>query len=200
MIRQSDLVPLAALFALLVCLPQSMAGKSTAPLTPPREGAYLLEPEVAPRGRHAPRDITYSQWQKLCFKVPGKDTLCRTSITGTWDTGQMAIRVDVIERQGGARLQILLPVGLYLQSGVKLKVDTSAREVVIPYSWCFSNLCVAAAPASGEMIRALEKGQKLSLEVVDTNLVSLTAAIPIDQFAAAYSGTPARTIEQVIDE
>jgi invasion protein IalB len=191
---------LAVLLVLPLCSPLHAAGKPKNPLTSPKEDPPLSEPEVAPRGRHAPRDITYSQWQKLCFKAPGKETSCRTSISGTWDTGQMAIRIDVIERQGVARLQILLPVGLYLQSGVKLKVDSSSREVVVPYSWCFSNLCVAAARASGEMIRALEKSQTLSIEVVDTNLVSLTATIPAGQFVAAYSGTPARTIEQVIDE
>lgn len=191
---------LAALLVLLLCSPLHAAGKSKTPLTPPKEEAPLSEPEVAPRGRHAPRDITYSQWQKLCFKAPGKEALCRTTITGTWDTGQMAVRIDVIERQGVARLQILLPVGLYLQSGVKLKVDSSAREVVVPYTWCFSNVCVAAAPASGEMIRALEKSRTLSVEVTDTNLVILTATVPVGQFAAAYRGAPAQTIEQVIDE
>lgn len=191
---------LAALLVLLLCSPLHAAGKSKTPLTPPKEEAPLSEPEVAPRGRHAPRDITYSQWQKLCFKAPGKEALCRTTITGTWDTGQMAIRIDVIERQGVARLQILLPVGLYLQSGVKLKVDSSAREVVVPYTWCFSNVCVAAAPASGEMIRALEKSRTLSVEVTDTNLVILTATVPVGQFAAAYRGAPVQTIEQVIDE
>jgi invasion protein IalB len=185
---------------LLLCSPLHAAGTSKTPLTPPKEEPPLSEPEVAPRGRHAPRDITYSQWQKLCFKAPGKETLCRTSITGTWDTGQMAIRIDVIERQGVARLQILLPVGLYLQSGVKLKVDSSTREAVVPYTWCFSNVCVAAAPASSEMIRALEKSRTLSVDVADTNLVILTATVPVGQFAAAYRGTPAQTIEQVIDE
>ena len=191
---------LAALLVLLSCSPLRAAGEQEAPLTPPREDGPLSEPEVAPRGRHAPRDITYSQWQKLCFKVPGKDVLCRTSTTGTWDTGQMAIRIDVIERQGNPRLQILLPVGLYLQSGVKLKVDTSARQVVIPFNWCFSNLCVAGAPASREMVQALQKSKTLSLEVEDTNFVTLTAAIPVGGFAAAYKGAPARTIEQVVDE
>jgi invasion protein IalB len=191
---------LAVLLALLLCSPLRAAGEQKAPLTPPGEDAPLSEPEVAPRGRHAPRDITYSQWQKLCFKVPGKDLLCRTSTTGTWDTGQMALRIDVIERQGNPRLQIMLPVGLYLQSGVKLKVDTGGREVVIPFNWCFTNLCVAGAPASREMVQALSKSKTLSLEVEDTNLVTLTAAIPVDQFAAAYKGAPARTIEQVVDE
>src|ERR1700751_1267132 len=139
--------PFLALIALLLCSPLAAAAAPKAPLTPPREDAPLPEPEVTPRGRHAPRDITYSQWQKSCFKVPGKEILCRTSSTGTWDTGQMALRIDVIERQGSARFQILLPVGLYLQAGVKLKVDARAREVVIPFNWCFSNLCVAGAPA-----------------------------------------------------
>ena len=191
---------LAALLVLLLCSPLRAAAAPKTPLTPPHEDAPLSEPEVAPRGRHAPRDITYSQWQKLCFKVPGKDLLCRTSTTGTWDTGQMAIRIDVIERQGNARLQILLPVGLYLQTGVKLKVDTSAREVVIPFNWCFSNICVAGAPASREMVQALSKSKTLSLEVEDTNLVTLTAAIPVGEFATAYKGAPTRTIEQVVDE
>jgi len=191
---------LAALLVLLLCSPLRAAAAPKAPLTPPHEDAPLSEPEVAPRGRHAPRDITYSQWQKLCFKVPGKDLLCRTSTTGTWDTGQMAIRIDVIERQGNARLQILLPVCLYLQTGVKLKVDTSAREVVIPFNWCFSNICVAGAPASREMVQALSKSKTLSLEVEDTNLVTLTAAIPVGEFATAYKGAPTRTIEQVVDE
>jgi invasion protein IalB len=190
----------AVAFALLVCMPRIAAGDTAAPLTPPREDAPLSEPEVAPRGRHAPRDITYSQWRKLCFKNPGKEAQCRTSVTGNWDTGQMAIRIDVIERQGRARLQMLLPVGLYLQSGVKLRVDTSRREVLVPYSWCFSNLCVAAAPASRELIAALEGSRTLSVEVVDTNLVSLTATVPLAKFAGAFRGAPAETIEQVVDE
>jgi invasion protein IalB len=190
----------AALLALFVCSPQQAASQSTAQLTPPQGDKPSSEPELAPRGQHVPRDIAYSKWRKFCFKTPGKEVLCRTSITGTWGTGQMAIRIDVIERQGSARFQILLPVGLYLQSGVKLKVDASAREVIVPYNWCFSNLCVAAAPAPREVIRALEKGRTLSVGVVDTNLLSVTAVIPVGQFTTAYRGAPAETIEQLIDE
>ncbi len=189
----------AVLFALLGS-PLHAEDKSKAPLTPPREDAPLAEPEIAPRGRQAPRDINYSQWQKLCFKVPGKETLCRTSITGTWDTGQMVVRLDVIEREGRARLQILLPAGLYLQPGVKLKADASERAITLRYNWCFANLCVAAAPAGGELIRALEKSHILSVEVVDTNFLTLIVTIPLGEFANAYKGAPVKTIEQVIDE
>jgi hypothetical protein len=50
------------------------------------------------------------------------------------------------------------------------------------------------------MVQALSKSKTLSLEVEDTNLVTLTAAIPVGEFATAYKGAPAKTIEQVIDE
>lgn len=193
--RKSSWVTLLAL--LLVSAPQLA---SAAPLTAPKEDPPLPDPEVAPRGRAAPRDIKYSQWRKLCFKAPGKDVLCRTTITGTWDTGQMAIRLDVIEREGSTRIQILLPVGLYLQAGVKLRLGAKSRDIHLPYSWCFSNLCVAAAPVKGNVIRALAGAGVITVEVLDTNLVTLTAMIPTDQFASAHSGAPAETFEQIIEE
>jgi invasion protein IalB len=184
----------------LASVPQFGFAASPAPLTPPREDLPPSEPEVAPRGRHSPRDINYSQWRKLCFKAPGKEALCRTTITGTWATGQMAIRLDLIEREGASRLQILLPVGVYLQAGVKLRLDTTLDEIRLPYSWCFSNVCVAAAPIDRKGIRALGEARAISVEVLDTNLLTLTATIPVDQFASAHSGAPAEVFEQIIEE
>jgi invasion protein IalB len=190
--------PCALLAAFLVAASQPGFAASPAPLTPPKENLPLSEPEVAPRGRAAPREIKYSQWRKLCFKAPGKDALCRTTITGTWDTGQMAIRLDLIEREGQSRLQILLPVGLYLQAGVKLRFDRN--EARLPYSWCFSNLCVAAAPVGKLAITALLEARSISVDVLNTNLVALTATIPTDQFSSAYKGAPAEVFEQIIEE
>ena len=110
---------LGALFAaLLVAASQPGLAAPPAPLTPPKEALPLSEPEVAQRGRVETREIKYSPWRKLCLKAPGKDVSCRTTITGTWDTGQMAIRLDLIDRERQSQLQIILPVGLYLQAGV----------------------------------------------------------------------------------
>jgi invasion protein IalB len=192
---------LGAMLALsLLAVPQLGFAAPPAPLTSPKEDRPLSEPEVAPRGRNAPREIRYSQWRKLCFKAAGKDALCRTTIMGTWETGQMAVRLDLIEREGSPRLQILLPVGLYLQAGVKLRLDVKSREIHLPYSWCFSNLCVAAAPVDRNVIRALGEARAISVEVLDTNLVALTVTIPADQFASAHSGAPAEVFEQIIEE
>jgi invasion protein IalB len=197
-ISRSSLGALLALF--LLAIPQPGFAAPPAPLTSPKEDLPLSEPEVAPRGRSAPRDIKYSQWRKLCFKAPGKEALCRTTITGTWETGQMAVRLDLIEREGRARLQILLPVGLYLQAGVKLRLDAKSRDILLPYSWCFSNLCVAAAPIDRNVIKALGEARAISVEVLDTNLVTLTVTIPADQFVSAHSGAPAEVFEQIIEE
>src|SRR5215204_5058944 len=81
--------------------------------------------EFALRGQRAARDIKYSDWRKVCFKTPATNMVCRTSISGTFETGQSAVRIDLIEREGdkAARLQMFLPVGLYLQAGVKVTID-----------------------------------------------------------------------------
>ncbi len=94
--------------------------------------------EVVPRGqRSIMRQIKYGEWQKYCFKTPGTNQVCRTTISGNFDTGQSAVRADLIERagEGKARLQLFLPVGLYLQAGVKLTID-QGKPHHIPYVWC----------------------------------------------------------------
>src|ERR1700744_615543 len=57
--------------------------------------------EVVPRGqRSLVRPIHYGDWQKFCFKTTGTKQVCRTTISGNFDTGQSALRVDLIEREG----------------------------------------------------------------------------------------------------
>lgn len=157
--------------------------------------------EVAARGQREAKDITYGDWRKLCFKAGGAKTVCRTSITGTFPTGQMAVRMDLIEREGdrAGRLQLFVPVGMYLQHPVKLTVDQGSSYRV-PYSWCLTNACIAADVADPGIIKQMESGNTLALEVVDSNLLSLTTSLPLGQFAAAHKGAPAQTLEQYVDE
>ena len=157
--------------------------------------------EFALRGQRAAREIKYGDWSKFCFKTPGTGMVCRTSISGTFETGQSAVRIDLIEREGdrATRLQMFLPVGLYLQAGVKVTIDQGAAYR-IPYVWCLTNTCIAADLADPRLIREMETGQTLQLEVVDSNVFAVTTALPINQFAAVRQGTPTQTFEQSIDE
>ncbi|MFK4508441.1 invasion associated locus B family protein [Bradyrhizobium daqingense] len=167
----------------------------------PAEAQADKPAEVAPRGQREATDISYGRWQKLCFKPGGALRLCRTSITGRFATGQIAVRLDVIERDDSqsARLQLFVPVGMYLQQQPKLMID-QGTPFRLPYTWCLTNLCIAADVAPPKTIEDMTSGKALMLELVDSNLLALTTSVPLAQFAAAYKGAPAKTLEQYVEE
>jgi invasion protein IalB len=163
----------------------------------------FTEQEIAARGQQQARDLTFSDWAKLCFRgVQGADTkmVCRTSINGKWDTGQIALKVDLIEREDAAvtRLQIFVPPGSFLQPGMKLTVDKNS-SMNIPYTICVANGCVAASVADASFVRALESGRMLSLEGVNANVVTAITLLPLDGFAKAHQGPPAQIFEQKLE-
>lgn len=193
-----------ATLAVMAGLILVLTGISTKPAMPGDTGPAATGPsgpEVAPRGQRTANDISYGEWRKLCVKPAGAGTLCRTTITGTFETGQMAVRLDLIEREGEqtARLQLFVPVGMYLQVPAKLTVD-QGNAYRLPYSWCLTNACIAADVADPKLIKDMESGSTLTLEVIDSNLLALTTPVPLAGFASVHSGAPAQTIEQDIDE
>ncbi|RZN09823.1 invasion-associated locus B family protein [Bradyrhizobium genosp. SA-3] len=191
--------PLDCLSGLLMV---AVVGTATSATVAAPEAAKADKPaEVATRGQREAKDISYGAWQKLCFKAGGAPTLCRTSITGQFATGQTAVRLDLIEREDAptARLQLFVPVGMYLQQSPKLSVD-HGEAFRVPYTWCLTNLCVAADVAAPKVIKEMQTGKALLLELVDSNLLAVTTSIPLAQFASAHKGAPARTLEQYIDE
>lgn len=152
-------------------------------------------------GRKAIREIKYGDWQKVCFKTPGANMVCRTMISGSWDTGQSAVRVDLVERESEstARLQLFLPVGLYLPAGVKVAVD-QGKPYQLPYVWCMTNTCIAGSVADPQLIQDMQKGEKLTIEIVDHSVQSVSTELPLKQFDAVRNGTPAQTLQQDINE
>jgi invasion protein IalB len=161
------------------------------------------EAEIATRGRQQDRQLTYTPWRKLCFKATqeaGSKMVCRTTMNGRWETGQIAIRVDLIEREGDpvARLQIFVPPGSFLQPGIKLTVDRGS-PMQIPYVICLTNGCVAGSVANASLIHDLESGQMLALETVNSNVLSVTNSLPLKEFAEVHQGAPAQIFEQRLE-
>jgi invasion protein IalB len=161
------------------------------------------EAEIATRGRQPDRPLTYTPWRKVCFKATqeaGSKMVCRTTINGKWDTGQIALRVDLIEREGDpvARLQIFVPPGSFLQPGIKLTVDQGS-PMQIPYVICLTNGCVAGSVANDRLIRDLESGQMLALETVNSNVVGVTNSLPLNEFAKVHQGAPEQILEQKLE-
>jgi invasion protein IalB len=159
------------------------------------------EKDIAPRGQRDVKDLTYGDWKKLCFKPGGANMICRTSITGTFPTGQIAVRVDIVERDGDAtaRLQVFCPVGMYLPKPVTLTID-QGKPYSVPYTWCLTNACIAGNVADPTLVQEMSSGQMMRLEFVDSNLLSLATSLPLGQFSSVHKGPPAQTFEQDIDE
>ena len=201
-LRRGSNCAIPAFAALLLVAGVSPA--SSQPVASQQNSAAAPKPagaEIAPRGQRDVKDVAYGDWKKLCFKPGAAKTLCRTSITGTFATGQVAVRIDIVEREGDAtaRLQVFSPVGMYLQTPVKLTID-QGKPYGVPYTWCLTNACVAGAVADPEMVKEMASGQTLRLEFVDSSLLTLTTSLPLGQFASVHKGAPAQTFEQDIDE
>jgi len=157
--------------------------------------------EVRSRGQRQVKDITFGDWSKVCFKPGGAKPLCRTSITGTFPTGQMAVRLDIIEREGDAakRIQIFSPVGMYLQKPVELTIDQGVTYRV-PYTWCLTNACIAGTIAEPNLVKRMAEGQILHLQFVDSSLLRLSTSLALGRFATAHEGPPTQMFNQDIDE
>lgn len=155
----------------------------------------------AARGQREARAISYGDWEKVCFKPGGAKLVCRTTIAGRFETGQIAVRAYVIEREGDstARMQLLLPVGLYVPAGVKLTIDGGAAYR-LPFTWCLTNTCIAADVASPALLGELERGRNLAIEVIDTNMLEVKTSAPLQMFATVRAGAARSTFDQDIDE
>ncbi|MHC2619356.1 invasion protein IalB [Bradyrhizobium huanghuaihaiense] len=180
----------------------ALVGLATYPaVASPKAAPADKPPEVATRGQREAKDISYGDWQKFCFKAGGAPMLCRTTITGTFPTGQVAVRVDLIEREGTptARLQLFVPVGMYLQRQPKLSLDPGS-SFSVPYSWCLTNICIAADVVPSGIVEEMESAKTMALEVVDSNLLALTTLVPLAQFGTVHKGAPTKMLEQYVDE
>ncbi|MEH2564336.1 invasion associated locus B family protein [Bradyrhizobium sp. AZCC 2289] len=165
--------------------------------------ADFSEAEIAARGQQKLPNLTYSTWKKLCFRgAQGADTkmVCRTSIEGTSDLGQIILKVDLIEREDApsTRLQIFVPTGNLVQPGIRLTVD-KGTTILVPYTICLANGCVAATVPEPELLSELETGRMLSLEAVNSNVVTVIASLSLDNFASARQAVAAQVFEQKLE-
>jgi invasion protein IalB len=180
------------------------SGEQVIPFGDVPAAADFTEQDIAARGQQQARDVTYSEWRKVCFKgVHGADSkvVCRTTINGKWNTGQIVIKVDLIEREEApaARLQIFVLPGFFLQPGIRLTVDKGS-SVHVPYTICLANGCVAATVADPGFVTAMESGRTLSLDAVNASVVTVVASLPLDDFAKAHQGHPAQIFEQKLED
>src|SRR3569833_2550682 len=64
-----------------------------------QQAAKAAADEFAARGQREARAFKYGDWQKFCFTPGSAKMVCRTTISGSFESGQTAVRVYVTERE-----------------------------------------------------------------------------------------------------
>ncbi len=69
--------------------------------------------------------------------------------------------------------------------------------MLVPYTICLANGCVAATVPEPTFLRELDTGKMLSLEMVNSNVVTFIASLSLDNFAR--QGGAAQVFEQKLE-
>jgi invasion protein IalB len=164
---------------------QPKADPKSAPATPPGQ-----QPPGEPQ-------LTYSPWTKVCQKGPNDKRLCFIGKDGRIESGQPVVAAVVIEPEGEPRktLRVTLPLGMSLQSGTRVIVD-SGQPMTGPYVICFPTGCMADYEASNELITKMKTGQDLHVQGLNGSGQPISLTLPLADFAKAYDG-PATDIKDL---
>lgn len=152
--------------------------------------------DTRPPGEKQADGVVFGAWAKRCFKTPDQKRICRTGKEGKLQTGQSFVRTDVIAEESETvnRVEVNVPVGLFLPGGVALVID-DGPEIKLPFITCLANLCRAASALPTGTIDALRAGQSLTLRAVDINLQRVSLAMPLDRFVEALDGPASETFD-----
>lgn len=102
------------------------------------------------------------------------------------ESGQRVIEfaIGYPVEQKEARGIFILPMGILLQSGVKLAVDDQA-PMNFQVRYCLPNGCYAFVSLNEEVLATLSKGTNASVEVVSADGKPLKIAMPLKGFSKA---------------
>jgi invasion protein IalB len=160
------------------------------PTPPAQQKGTTTPPAGQPQGDQGPQ-LTYSAWTKVCQKGPEANAkrVCFVGKDGKIESGQPIVAAVLIEPEGEPRkiLRVTLPLGMALQPGTRVIVDTG-QPVTAPYVICLPNGCMADYEASGELIGKMKAGQNLHVQGVNGQGQPISLPLPLGDFAKSYDG------------
>jgi invasion protein IalB len=192
--RAASVVALASALVLTLLAEARAQQKAQTPKPAPKGQAQQAQPaQPAPAPAPEIPPLVYSHWTKLCSTnaEAGGRTMCRIGKDGRLDSGTPMVGAVLMEVEGDARkiLQIMLPLGILLPRGTRVRVDSDEQgALVLPIIVCAGGGCMAQAEASADMVAKLKKGQNLYVQAYNMQQSVFTLAVPLADFAKAYDG------------
>jgi invasion protein IalB len=156
-------------------------------------GIICVHPsDAAAAGGSSPkRELTYSQWTKICVDDNDLDfSGCLTAREGRIASGVVA--AAVAEQDNALFLRVRVPLAMQLILGTRVVVD-SHPPLQAPYIRCTVDGCISQYELTAELRQLLRTGQNLIVQAVDSNGAPLSFPIPLAGFADASDGAPTDT-------
>ncbi|QCI69077.1 invasion associated locus B family protein [Phreatobacter stygius] len=149
---------------------------------PPAQAAQL------PNGATAINE-TYGDWTVDCRIVEGRKACAFSQAQGNQQTGQRTFAIE-LRMSDGARTDgiLLLPFGLNLDLGVKLKIDEQDLGQGVRFSTCLPSGCLAPISLPTAATEALKRGTRLIVSATMLNSgEAATFNVSLNGFAAAIA-------------
>lgn len=160
--------------------------------------AQTLQPKKAPpaRAKPAPAQPVPAQpvpgqptWVVACANTKA-GLACRAAQSRLFKQANRNVRVSVaVQIPPGTKkpkLVLLLPLGVYLPSGLTLRFG-DGKAKALPFRSCDPNGCLAEYPISEAEVTSIEKGADLTLSVQALNKTRFMFTMPATGFSAAYT-------------
>ena len=207
MLRLKPFLPVLA-FAALASIGSVLAQQPTPQANPRRAGspapaqtpaqAPAQAPAAAPAAAAPAAQLpngataineTFGDWTVDCRIIEGQKGCIMQQSQGNQQTGQRSFAVELrVPQSMRTDGMLLLPFGLHLDQGVKLKIDEQDLGQGVRFSTCVPNGCLAPISLPPAAIEALKKGTRLI--VTATALSSGEAAtfnVSLNGFAPALA-------------
>lgn len=78
------------------------------------------------------------------------------------------------------------PLGVLLQQGVRIEIDTFKFSKPVPYTFCNSAGCFASVELDEKMVGLLKKGNKLVATIISPNGKEIAVPVSLGGFTPAF--------------
>lgn len=98
---------------------------------------------------------------------------------------QRVVALTLVRREGGIRGTLLMPFGLSLAAGVKLRIDDGPQTQAIAFRTCTPQGCVIPIDWSDNTVVGLRTGSQLRIDAVSENDQPINFNISLNGFSAS---------------
>jgi len=137
----------------------------------------------------APRDgQVFKDWVTRCLpSTTGQQCHIEQNIVAGKEKKQRLLTVQLGYFQQRKLATFIPPLGVLLQRGIAIEIDSFKLSKRAPYTFCNGAGCFASIELDDKMVGLLKKGRKLIATFVDPNGREIAIPVSLNGFTAAFN-------------